>query len=140
MAEGVRRGKLLAAFAAVGAALVLSACTIGGEDTLQAKGEAPAAVSADDVSEVRISGLPKNGAINVDIDKATKIAVRGGRLTHVTLTDAAGERVKGTMAAAGGSWHPDGQLERSTSYTISATAEDANGHTAYATSSFTTAP
>ncbi|MFE0102872.1 Ig-like domain-containing protein [Streptomyces sp. NPDC059009] len=106
---------------------------------LEATGEATAAVSTEDVSEARISVLPKNGATKVSIDNATKIRVRGGKLTEVLLTDAAGERIKGTMGAEGSSWRPDGQLERATSYKISATAEDANGRKAYASSSFTTA-
>ncbi|WP_031083573.1 L,D-transpeptidase family protein, partial [Streptomyces sp. NRRL WC-3549] len=143
MTDSKRRRGLMAASALLGGVLVLSACSDdggsgGGADsskTSQAQVDEAAAKAA---SEAQITIAPKNGAINASINNAAMVTVAKGKLTEVTMTTAEGEAVEGTLAADGSKWKPNGQLERSTTYKISATAADSEGRQAHANSSFTT--
>ena len=145
MTDSKRRRGLMAASALLGGVLVLSACSDEG-----GKSPAPAAESskksqaqvdeaaAKETSEAQITIAPKNGATNASINKDAKVTVVKGKLTEVTMTTSAGQSVEGTLAADGTSWVPNGQLERSTTYKINATAKDAKGREAHENSSFTT--
>ncbi|MGW0550808.1 L,D-transpeptidase [Streptomyces altiplanensis] len=145
MTDSKRRRGLVAASALLSGVLVLSACSDGGD-----KGGATAAESskksqaevdeaaAKDTSKARIAITPKGGADNVSINRGTKVTVSDGKLTEVTMTSSAGEKVAGTITADGSSWKPDAQLERSTTYKISATAADSEGREAHENGSFTT--
>ncbi|WP_328905499.1 Ig-like domain-containing protein [Streptomyces sp. NBC_00234] len=145
MTDSKRRRGLMAASALLGGVLVLSACSDEGGNS-----PAPAAESskksqaqvdeaaAKETSEAQITIAPKNGATNASINKDAKVTVVKGKLTEVTMTTSAGQSVEGTLAADGTSWVPNGQLERSTTYKINATAKDAKGREAHENSSFTT--
>jgi lipoprotein-anchoring transpeptidase ErfK/SrfK len=145
MTDSKRRRGLMAASALLGGVLVLSACSDGGgtnagvsdrsSETSQAQVDEAA---AKDTSEAQITIAPKNGATNASINSAAMVTVAKGKLTDVTMTTSAGDAVEGTLAADGSSWKPSGQLERSTTYKISATAADSDGREAHANSSFTT--
>ncbi|MFC9246849.1 Ig-like domain-containing protein [Streptomyces sp. NPDC057136] len=144
MTDSKRRRGLTAVSALLGGVLVLSACSDEGG------GAAPSAESskksqaqvdeaaAKEASEAQITIAPKNGATNASINKDAKVTVTKGKLTEVTMTTSAGQSVEGTLAADGMSWVPSGQLERSTTYKINATAKDAKGREAHENSSFTT--
>ncbi|MER7706469.1 Ig-like domain-containing protein [Kitasatospora sp. NPDC097605] len=100
---------------------------------------APGATSAaPEVSQAVVDIQPKSGTVDVAPDGALKVAVSGGRLTTVKVSDKAGREVAGTMAADGSSWTPSGPLAVGTAYQVSALAADAGGVVASADSSFTT--
>ncbi|MEU3186939.1 Ig-like domain-containing protein [Streptomyces sp. NPDC006923] len=143
MTDSKRRKRLMAASALLGGVLVLSACSSGGD----AGGGSPTKSSsqaqvdeaaAKETSEAQIAISPKNGATNASINNAAKVTVTKGTLTGVTMTTADGTEVAGTLSDDAKTWKPDGQLERSTTYKISATAKDAKGRVAHENSSFTT--
>ncbi|MET9807983.1 MULTISPECIES: L,D-transpeptidase [Streptomyces] len=143
MTDSKRRRGLMAASALLGGVMVLSACSddggsggsAGSSKTSQAQVDEAA---AKDTSEAQITIAPKNGATNASINNAAMVTVAKGKLTEVTMTTSDGKAVEGTLAADGSNWKPDGQLERSTTYKISATAADSKDRQAHANSSFTT--
>ncbi|EST28871.1 hypothetical protein M877_14095 [Streptomyces niveus NCIMB 11891] len=144
MTNGMRRKGLTAASALLGGVLVLSACSSGdggGDSGAERSKDSQAQVdeaAAKDTSEAQIAISPKNGADNAGINSDAKVTVTKGTLTKVDMTTADGAAVKGTLAADGKSWKPDGQLERSTTYKITATAKDSKDREAHENSSFTT--
>ncbi|PCG87609.1 hypothetical protein CIB93_02635 [Streptomyces sp. WZ.A104] len=146
MTDSKRRRGLVAMSALLGGVLVLSACTddgdkggktgAGSSESSQAQEVDRAA--AEKASEAQISIAPKNGATNASINNAAQVSVKKGKLTKVVMTTADGTPVEGTLEADGSSWKPSGQLARSTTYKISATAADSKGREAHENSSFTT--
>ncbi|MFC8830056.1 Ig-like domain-containing protein [Streptomyces sp. NPDC057137] len=144
MTNGKRRKGLTAASALLGGVLVLSACSSGDGDKdsgAERSKDSQAQVdeaAAKDTSEAQIAISPKNGADNAGINNDAKVTVTKGTLTKVDMTTADGAVVKGTLAADAKSWKPDGQLERSTTYKITATAKDSKNREAHENSSFTT--
>ncbi len=145
MTDSNRRRGLMAASALLGGVLVLSACSDdGGTNTGSSADSSKTSQSqvdeaaAKDASEAQITIAPKNGATNASINNAAIVTVAKGKLTEVTMTTAEGDAVEGTLASDGSSWKPSGQLERSTTYKISATAADSKDRQAHANSSFTT--
>ncbi|MFJ9962349.1 L,D-transpeptidase [Streptomyces avermitilis] len=143
MTDSNRRKGLRAASVLLGGVLVLSACSGGdseassggGDSTSQAKVDEAAAKKA---SEAQIKITPKDGSDNASINNAAKVTVSKGTLTDVTMKTAAGTAVAGQISADKKSWSPTGPLERSTSYKITATADDSAGRTAHENASFTT--
>ncbi|WP_405998930.1 Ig-like domain-containing protein [Streptomyces sp. NBC_00829] len=142
MTDSKRRRGLVAASAVLGGLLVMTACSgdgdKGGADSSKKSQAQVDEAAAKDTSKARIAIAPKNGTTNASINNAAKVTVSDGKLTQVAMTTAAGKAVKGTLAGDGKSWKPDGQLERSTTYKISATAKDGEGREAHENSSFTT--
>ncbi|MCX4674672.1 Ig-like domain-containing protein [Streptomyces sp. NBC_01433] len=143
MTDSKRRRGLAAASVLLGGVLVLSACSDGDKDasadsSKSSQAQAVDKAAAEDASEAQIAIKPKNGATNASINNDAKVTVTKGKLTEVTMTTAAGDAVKGNLAADGMSWQPAGQLERSTTYKINATAKDSKGREAHENSSFTT--
>ncbi|MFF9398479.1 Ig-like domain-containing protein [Streptomyces sp. NPDC014744] len=143
MTDSKRRRALTVASALLGGVLVLTACDSGNADggAEGSKKSQTAEVdkaAAKDASEAQISIAPKNGATNASINNAARVTVAKGTLTQVAMTTQDGAEVKGTLAADGKSWQPDAQLERSTTYKISATAKDSKGREAHENTSFTT--
>ncbi|THA32320.1 hypothetical protein E6R18_13985 [Streptomyces sp. A1277] len=144
MTDSKRRKGLMAASALLGGVLVLSACDDGGDkggpspESSKSQAADVDKAAAQETSEAQIAITPKNGATNASINNAAKVTVTKGKLTAVTMTTAAGDSVKGTLSADGTSWQPDAQLERSTTYKVSATAQDSKGRVAHENSSFTT--
>ncbi|MFD3539568.1 Ig-like domain-containing protein [Streptomyces sp. NPDC058662] len=138
-----RRRSLVAVSAVLGGVLMLSACNDGGGEP-KANGEASKsqaevdAAAAKDASKARIAITPKDGATNVGLNDATNVAVSDGTLTKVELKTSEGTAVAGKITADGKSWKPDTALKRSTKYSLSATAKDADGREAHENASFTT--
>jgi lipoprotein-anchoring transpeptidase ErfK/SrfK len=134
--RGARR-RLATVSVVVGGALLLTAC--GGSGSAESKTAAADAAAAKDASTAKIAISPKDNATNVGINNDAKVAVSGGTLTKVSMTEVgSGKTVPGKIAADGRSWKPDGQLARATAYRISAAAKDANNRPATANSTFTT--
>ncbi|MFE7747591.1 Ig-like domain-containing protein [Streptomyces sp. NPDC057428] len=143
MTDSKRRRGLVAASALLGGVLVLSACSDDGNTGASADSSKTSQAQVDeaaakDTSEAQITIAPKNGATNASINNAALVTVAKGKLTEVTMTTAEGDAVEGTLAADGSSWKPSGQLERSTTYKVSAAASDSKDRVAHANSSFTT--
>ncbi|MGW0828147.1 Ig-like domain-containing protein [Streptomyces sp. NPDC002845] len=144
MTDGKRRKGLKAASALLGGILVLSACSgsdgddssaSGSGETSQAKVD-EAAAEKTSVAEIKIT--PEDGSDNASINNAAKVTVDKGTLTEVTMTTADGAEVAGEISADKTSWAPTGQLERSTTYKVSVTAEDSDGLAAHENAQFTT--
>jgi hypothetical protein len=143
MTDSKRRRGLTVASALLGGVLVLSACSggdeasgnDGGGDTSQAKVDEAA---AQETSEAQIKITPKDGTDNASINNSATVTVSKGTLTEVTMKTADGAAVEGAISADKKSWKPNAQLERSTTYKITVTAEDAKGLKAHENASFTT--
>ncbi|MFF3749927.1 Ig-like domain-containing protein [Streptomyces sp. NPDC002018] len=144
LTDSKRRKGLMAASAVLGGVLVLAACSGGADDASAGGTKSPSSqaqvdeAAAKDTSEAQIAISPKNGATNVGINNDAKVTVAKGTLTEVTMTTADGTDVPGSLSADSTSWRPDGQLERSTTYKIAASAKDSKGRAAHENSSFTT--
>ncbi|MFE4552605.1 Ig-like domain-containing protein [Streptomyces sp. NPDC056785] len=118
-------------------ALALTACGGNANAETDSKGGKNGSGSAR-TSTAKIAISAEDGSTSASIN-ATGVKVSGGKLTDVKMTvSGSGAAVPGAIAADGGSWRPEAQLERGTKYRISATAKDANGRTAAANSIFTT--
>ncbi|MFI1416906.1 Ig-like domain-containing protein [Streptomyces sp. NPDC020731] len=142
MTDGKRRRGLAAASALLGGVLVLSACS-GGDDGASgdSKGDSQAQVdeaAAKKSSEAQIKITPKDGSNNASINNSAAVTVAKGTLTEVKMTTADGTAVAGEISADKKSWKPSVQLERATTYKLSATAEDSAGLAAHENASFTT--
>ncbi|MFF3380037.1 Ig-like domain-containing protein [Streptomyces sp. NPDC002680] len=145
MTDSRRRKGLMAASALLGGVLVLSACSGGdsdsaskgdsGTDTSQAKADEAAAAKT---SEAQIKITPGDGSNNASINNAAQVAVTKGTLTSVEMTTADGTAVAGEISADKTSWKPSAQLERATTYKVTAEATDTKGRTAHENASFTT--
>jgi len=126
------------------AALCLSACSqkkvpdsLSGPETSKAAATS-AQASAATVGPAVVSISATQGANNVSPLTPIKVAVSGGSLAAVTLTNAAGTVVKGAMGADKASWSSAEVLGYGKSYTLSATALNPEGKATRASSSFTT--
>ncbi|MEU3251989.1 Ig-like domain-containing protein [Streptomyces sp. NPDC006997] len=145
MTNSRRRRGLTVASALLGGVLVLSACSGddgddasgggGGNETSAAKVDEAAAAKT---SEAQIKITPKDGSSNASINNDAAVTVSKGTLTEVTMETAEGAAVEGEISADKTSWKPSVQLERSTTYRISASAEDSEGRAAHENASFTT--
>ncbi|MBQ1092856.1 Ig-like domain-containing protein [Streptomyces sp. B93] len=144
MTNSRRRRGLTVASALLGGVLVLSACSgdDGGDDAAGGGNETSAAkvdeAAAAKTSEAQIKITPKDGSANASINNSAAVTVSKGTLTEVTMQTADGAAVEGEISADKTSWKPSGQLERSTTYKISVTAEDSEGRAAHENASFTT--
>ncbi|MEV7347274.1 Ig-like domain-containing protein [Streptomyces sp. NPDC093544] len=144
MTDGKRRRGLMVASALLGGVLALSACSgsddkAGGDDGDTSSAQASAdAAAAKKTSEAAIAITPKDGSNNASINNAAKVTVSKGTLTEVTMETADGTAVAGEISADKASWAPTGQLERSTTYKITAAATDSEGRVAHENGSFTT--
>jgi hypothetical protein len=142
MTNSRRRKGLAAASALLGGVLVLSACS-GGDDASGGGGDgaSQAAVdkaAAEKTSEAQIKITPKDGSSNASINNSAAVTVSKGTLTEVKMTTTDGTEVGGQISADKTSWKPTGQLERATTYKVTATATDAEGRAAHENASFTT--
>jgi hypothetical protein len=143
IANSKRRRGLTVASALLGGVLVLSACSGGddkasggdGGDTSQSKVD-EAAAKKSSAAQIRIT--PKDGTDNASINNSATVTVAKGTLTDVSMTTADGTAVSGQISADQTSWKPSVQLERATTYKMSATAKDSEGRAAHENASFTT--
>ncbi|MFD0637641.1 Ig-like domain-containing protein [Catenulispora yoronensis] len=110
-----------------------SSSTAGGGET-----PAGASPSSSSAPPMVLSANPVDGTKAADPSKGIQISAAGGKLESVTATDSGGKAVAGTMAADGSSWTSNGNLAISSSYTVTAKAQDASGAEKTTTSKFTT--
>jgi hypothetical protein len=142
MTNSKRRKGLMAASALLGGVLVLSACSGGDGDGADGGGESSQAqvdkAAAEKSSEAQIKITPKDGSSNASINNSATVSVTKGTLTEVKMTTSDGTEVKGEISADKASWKPSVQLERATTYKLTATAKDSEGRAAHENASFTT--
>ncbi len=121
---------------AAGALVFLTGCS--GDDPGSA-GEQTAA----EAKPAQVSLALADGAADVSPVTPLEIAVTGGELAEVTLVDGAGAAVPGSVAppaeeSGSAVWTPETPLAYGTSYTLTATAENAEDEETTATSTFST--
>ncbi|MGY1740188.1 MULTISPECIES: L,D-transpeptidase [unclassified Blastococcus] len=126
--------------AVAGALLLLAGCQDdGGSGSSSAASSSPPEETAP--AEVALSVA--DGSADVSPVVPLEITVTDGELGEVTVTDAAGTPVAGTVAdsprdPAVDVWTPDADLAYGTTYTLTASAEGADEETVEASSTFTT--
>ncbi|UOY03479.1 L,D-transpeptidase [Blastococcus sp. PRF04-17] len=122
---------------ATGALLFLTGCS--GDDP----GGSDAAPTTEAAEPAQISLAVADGSADVPPVLPLEIAVTDGELTEATLVDGAGAPVRGTVTppaeeSGAAVWTPEAPLAYGTSYTLTATAENADDEPTTATSTFTT--
>jgi lipoprotein-anchoring transpeptidase ErfK/SrfK len=121
---------------AAGALVLLAGCS--GDDA-GGSGE-PAAATA---KPAEVSLTLADGSVDVPPLVPLEIAVTEGELADVTVVDGAGTDVPGSVTppaeeSGAAVWTPETPLDYGTSYTLTATAQNADDEEATATSTFTT--
>jgi lipoprotein-anchoring transpeptidase ErfK/SrfK len=129
------RGKRHVAAAAL-AALALLLAT--GCESPGTPAQAAAEAAQKKVPLAAISIEPAPYLVEVRPDAPIKVTASKGKLTSVVLTGRKGRTVAGTIAADGASWAATGPLSLSTTYTVLATAVNAEGVASSTQSEFTT--
>ncbi|MEU3842774.1 Ig-like domain-containing protein [Streptomyces sp. NPDC028635] len=121
---------------AVAAALLapLTACSSHASPTA---GDTAAARSVDD-RPVTVTVTPTGG--RTAPGKPVTVVAKGGTLTSVTVTDAAGHRLAGKASADGTSWVSNRGAAPGTAYTVAVATRSGRGTAAVSRASFTTAP
>jgi lipoprotein-anchoring transpeptidase ErfK/SrfK len=87
---------------------------------------------------VELAVTPAEAATDVAVSAEIEVKATGGKVSEVTLTDAAGAAVAGTMRADGTSWVPSSPLKYTTQYKAVVKGADDKGKTVEKTVSFTT--
>ncbi|NYJ06907.1 lipoprotein-anchoring transpeptidase ErfK/SrfK [Geodermatophilus daqingensis] len=143
-----------------GALLLLAGCNDGAKSGSDASGSSSSSAPA---APAQVAVSPADGATDVSPVEPLEITVTGGRLADVTVVDAAGNPVTGTAAEAPADaaatssassspssspsaapeavtevWTPDAQLSYGSTYTLTATATNADDKEAKAATTFTT--
>jgi lipoprotein-anchoring transpeptidase ErfK/SrfK len=83
---------------------------------------------------------PAPASAGVPVTTEIGVVITNGILGEISLTDAAGHQIGGTMRADGSSWIPERALDNGTSYTAAVTAIGTGGVMTTKTTSFTTMP
>lgn len=135
VSDTVRR---TAAIFAASALVLLSGCSA--EDTPGSGGDGATPEAA---APAQVALAVADGSTDVSPVAPLEVAVTDGELAEVTVVDGAGAAVPGTLGEAAENpeaelWTPETPLAYGTSYTLTATAENADGEQATATSTFTT--
>ncbi|GAA0491050.1 hypothetical protein Ade02nite_23140 [Paractinoplanes deccanensis] len=87
---------------------------------------------------ISLTVTPAAGKANVPVSTEIGLKVSGGKVSTVTLKDAAGKAVSGTLRADGSSWVPSAPLKAKQTYVASVTATTDGGQSKTATTKFTT--
>ncbi|MGQ5223939.1 L,D-transpeptidase [Streptomyces sp. MN3] len=139
---GARRGGRKLAALALGVMLAVTACGGGSEPgsaSEDGKGKGKDSTAARSTqSEARVTVAPRDGAKSVETSGELKVTAAQGKLTEVVVKNAKGKAVEGAISKDGATWTPSTHLAASTSYTVHAVAEDAEGRTTTQDSRFTT--
>ncbi|WP_255951295.1 L,D-transpeptidase [Streptomyces odontomachi] len=145
MTNSKRRRRLTAVAALLGGVLVLSACndSQGADSDGKGDGGGKSQAQVDEAaakkaSEAQIKISPADGSTNASINNAARVTVSKGTLSSVKMTTASGSAVAGQISSDKTSWQPSAQLERATTYKVTATAQDSKGRAAHENASFTT--
>ncbi|MGM9441970.1 L,D-transpeptidase [Streptomyces murinus] len=136
-ASVARRRRAAGGLIAGSLVLSLAACGGGGGGGGKDDGKG-AATQQGRPSTAAVSIAPEQGATGVATDGVLKVSAARGKLTEVTVKDAKGAKVDGSITGDGGSWTPSAHLAADTKYTVHAVAKDTDGKSTTKDSSFTT--
>ncbi|HEY0169253.1 MAG TPA: Ig-like domain-containing protein [Jatrophihabitans sp.] len=126
------------------AALLLSACSqkkspdAAGPGSGASTGTASAASSAPQTPPAALRFAPAHEAAGVNPLTPVKVAVSGGSLSQVSLTNLEGKQVKGALSADKRSWSSAETLGYNRLYSLAATAVNPAGQQTSTTSTFST--
>ena len=144
-----RRARTIGVATSAVALLTLAACTSGGgsggqspaahNSTAPADSGSGSAVSssASAAAEAAVITTSARGSA-VNPAKPVSVGIQHGKLTAVTMVNAAGKRVSGALTGNGSSWHNTEVLGYSKTYTITAKGVDDDGAPVTKTSKVTT--
>lgn len=134
--------------ALVGTALVLALSLVSGCSALTAAtaaqgadakaGAGSGSSTAPTVPAATIAVSPDDGTTKVRPDTPITVTASGGTLGEVTVTDADGDTVDGVVSADQASWTSSGPLSLKTTYTVQASATNADGQPTEVTSTLDT--
>ena len=120
-----------------GAVIFLAGCSGGGDPR-----RSPESDAAPEAAAPEVSLTLADGAADVSPVVPLEISVPEGELGEVTLADAAGAALPGTVQQEDGAdtavWAPETPLAYGTQYTLTATAVNADAEAATASATFTT--
>ncbi len=139
--RGANRG-VARALAMVLPLLVLLAACQGSSHRSGAAGSHPsdaAASSAKPVPPARLTVVPADDSAAVVTSTPVTVTADDGKLTTVSVKDAAGSVVSGAIDSVADRWVSSGILLPGSTYLVTATAVDAKGEPTTVTSNFTTA-
>lgn len=148
MAQGcgaVTQGKSRWGMWVAGLGVVVAACSTGAPAAEQPKagdGKPAASTSSSQAPAVRpvaLALVPADQAANVAPGEPVTVSATDGKLTEVVVTNSDGKPVAGQLASDGSNWRSTEGLGYGKAYTTKATAQGADGKTATAMSSFSTA-
>lgn len=138
----------VAAVAVAGALMLVSGCQGGNDSSGQADGSS-APTSEAPAAQLELS--PADGAVDLSLLTPVQLAVSAGTLGDVTVTDAEGAPVEGTVAEAPADavaapaadavtslWTPATPLDYGTTYTLTAEATNADADATSPTTTFST--
>jgi lipoprotein-anchoring transpeptidase ErfK/SrfK len=114
--------------------LLVAACS--GSSPSTSKNQ-PGSSSGTTTSAAQVSITPANGSAHVKPNHGVTVTVAHGKLENVKVTTGH-DPAAGTLSQNGTVWHSLWPLRVGTHYTVTATAQGANGKTVTATSSFGT--
>lgn len=140
--NNARRRLLSIAAVTATAALTLTACSgnpVTGDDSGDAS---PAASDAESEADpVELSTNVRDGAKNVQVDKAVSVSAKGGSIEKVRMfsgRDVAKNRIDGEAAGGGSRWKSTGALEPGTTYRVVMKGTNDEGDATTKRASFTT--
>jgi len=133
-------GRGLAAVATAALLIVLSGCQdTAGTPAATASSEPPQPTTTmSTAAAAPIDVTPKDKATKVSPAHGVRVKARSGRLSAVTVTDAAGQRVAGRLSADGSSWASEAQLKFATHYAVAVETDNGAGEQKTASTTFTT--
>ncbi|MGW0192327.1 L,D-transpeptidase [Nonomuraea sp. NPDC003201] len=127
----MRNGRTILVSTFTATLLLTAGCTSGGSNPPPPAGPQERALAA------KLSITPANGTKKVPPDAGVSVKATNGKVTKLTVADAKGHEVRGTLGA-NGTWHPTWPLQPSTAYTVSAQATGTDGKPVTARATFTT--
>jgi lipoprotein-anchoring transpeptidase ErfK/SrfK len=140
-----KRGLAVAGFCAV--LLLSSACSNSEADSSPGASQStgkpgasgtPGATTSNDPGAAHVTVTPAKGASSVRPDRPVTVAATVGVLQSVTLRDSAGDKVVGTFNTGKSQWTSAPELKPGASYTLSGTAQGADGKSVPINSTFRT--
>ncbi|MEV4017541.1 Ig-like domain-containing protein [Nonomuraea angiospora] len=127
----MRNGRTILVSTFTAALLLTASCTSGGSNP------SPPAGPQERAHAAKLSITPANGTKKVPPDTRVSVKATDGKVTKLTVADAKGSEVRGTLGADG-TWRPTWPLRPSTAYTVSAQATGTDGKPVTARATFTT--
>jgi lipoprotein-anchoring transpeptidase ErfK/SrfK len=132
------RARIVTALMATGLAATMLAGCNGGDDKASAGKKDDGLGGGKPVPAATVAITPTTGSGKVSPGDPVVVKATGGTLSAVSLTNAAGKQVSGTLSGDKKTWTSSEKLGYDKKYAVSATATNPDGKKAAAKSSFTT--